>query len=176
MNQPEYVMAHGDISLSHGGLFVADQGHGWAEVVEVTDLDSAVGTTNLVLVEQGQVTIPYRLSAARQAFRQSWQSCGPGSCQDGALSGLDRPTARMLAFAAMWEYGHRDVERCWTIATDREFSEWAGPDRWRVSVERVPLRGQPRGPERWRRPVQVNGDKGLWRWLRVEFGIERASS
>ena len=168
----EYRMVHGDADLTYGGLFVRDMGHGWAEVVEVTDLDSAVGTTNLVLVEQGTVTVPYRLHSARAAFKQSWESCGPAVCGQ-RLGDLGRATGRLAAFAAMWEYGHRDIEQSWTIATDRECDEWAGPDRWRVTESEV-------YSKRWKRhrrmPLRVNGESGLWRWLRRELDIERSES
>jgi hypothetical protein len=159
VSQSTYVMAHGDVDIAYGALFIADQGDSWAEVVEVTDLDSAVGTTNLVLVEQGSVILPTAsLHAAREALRRAWESCG-FTCRPS-----DRATARLMAFAALWEYGHGDRERSWTIATDREYDEWAGPDRWRVT--------RAMGHDRALHPIRVNGTKGLRRWLRSELDIE----
>lgn len=158
-------MAHGDADLSYGGLFIRDMGGGWAEVVEVTDLDSAVGTTNLVEVTQGSVMLPSRsLHAAREALRRAWESCGGPGNGYGRLSELDRPTGRLVAFAALWEYGHGDRERSWVIATDRVFSEWAGPDRWRVNLAM--------GTDHALHPMRVNGSKGLRRWLRSELNVE----
>lgn len=160
----EWTLAYGDVDLAYGGLFIRDQGHGWAEVIEVTDLDSAVGTTNLVEVQEGSVMLPScSLGAAREALRRAWGACGgPGNGTD--LTGLDRTTARLMAFAALWQYGHGDRERSWTIATDRQYSEWAGPDRWRVSSIY--------GHDGAFHPLRVNGTKGLRRWLWRELDCD----
>lgn len=165
----EYRLVHGDVNLNYGALFVRDMGAGWAEVVEVTDLDSAVGTTNLVLVEQGTVAIPYKLGSARETFKHSWEACGPGAC-GRRLSDMDRELARLAGFAAMWEYGYRDVEQSWTLATDREYDEWAGPDRWRVTWHEV---YDERLKRKRKLPIRVSGESGLWRWLRRALHIER---
>ena len=53
----------GDVNLEYGGLFVNldNVRYGYADVVEVTDLDSACGAAGMVLIEKGSVTIKDRL-------------------------------------------------------------------------------------------------------------------
>jgi hypothetical protein len=164
----EYRLVHGDVDLRYGGLFVRDMGDGWAEVVEIEDLDSAVGTTNLVLITQGTVTIPYRFAEARRVFKVAWDACGPGAGGQ-RLSGMDRITARLATFAAIWEYGQRDVERRWTVATDHDYDESTGAERWRVTRQLI---YDERLECNRRMPIVVNGEKGLLRWLRRTLDVE----
>ena len=60
-------------------------------------------------------------------------------------------------------YGCKDIERSWTIATDREYDERTGPDRWRVTRQDV---YDERSRRTVSRPIRVNGERGLRRWLR----------
>lgn len=167
-DQARYRIVHGDVDLRYGGVFVRDMGDGWAEVIEIEDLDSAVGTTNLVLITQGTVTISYRFAEARRIFKVAWDACGPGGCGE-RLGGMDRMTARLAAFAAIWEYGQRDVERTWTIATAHDYDESTGAERWRVTCQLI---YDERLECNRRMPIVVNGEKGLRRWLRRTLDVE----
>jgi hypothetical protein len=102
-----WICAYRDVS-SGEALYVRDDGH-YADLVEVTDLDSAAGADGMLLVEQGSTSIEYagRLAAQRERFRATWNSCGPES----PLAGMGREQARVEAYRALWVFGHRDVER-----------------------------------------------------------------
>lgn len=156
-----YKVAYADVDLTYGGLFIDDRGD-YADVVEVIDLDSATGTTNMVCVDIGNVSIEYALAsyygattylgAQRRMLRQAMEACGPGWHEHFRITGLSRETARMMALAALWQYGHRDIERTTVLATDDEYS--AGLDGG------------------WTPEETVAGEDGLREWLSDQYGIE----
>lgn len=121
----------GDVSLEYGGLFVNldNVRHGYADVVEVTDLDSACGAAGMVLIEKGSVCLDFR------RVRKALGSCG----------WYDRKADRRCRRAAMAEavksYFGMDTGESEVVQTER-----GGPmshDGWRATkvVEHTDLRG-----------------------------------
>lgn len=145
----DWLTMYADVSLVHGGLFVRDEGH-YADVVEVTDLDSATGTTEMVMVEQGSCSIEYASSFAKQRelLAHALAACGP---ERSELVRMPRAMRRAAAYAALWSYGHGDTEHTHVLTTDRT---------------------APRVQDGWEAEGRVNGSKGLVRWLRRMYDIE----
>lgn len=159
----EYQTAYADVNLLYGGLFIRDEGH-WADVIEVIDLDSAAGTRNMTLVGQGSVSIEYvtaghygtttKLGAQRETLRSCMIGAGPGWHEDFRITGLDRDTARMIAYAALWSFGLRDLEESTVLANDTDWSAEA---------------------ESWEPEDTVDGEDGLRDWLSHRYGVETRS-
>lgn len=124
----QYQAVHLDVGdIRYGALFIRDEGH-YADVVEVTDLDSATETTGMVLIEQGSLSIEYagNFAAQRRRFRSAIDTIGSPS-----LTGLTRQNARMLAYSALWEYGYRDIEESHVLAerdVDQKQDGWEAED------------------------------------------------
>lgn len=145
---PDWRTAYADNDILAGGLWIRDYGD-YADVIEVTDLDSAAGTTNMVIVSIGSVGLYGRnLAENRKRVADAVQSCG--------YSGKLPP--RLPIWAALWEYGTRDIESEVIIATDREWS--GGRDGWRPTSHSAGVDGQ---FGKW--IERVAGEKGLQRWL-----------
>jgi len=142
-----FEMVYGDVDISYGGLWIKDCGE-YGDVVEVTDLDSATGTRNMVMVAVGSVGLYGRtLSDNRQRLETAVQS-GIGREAFVKFSGSHR---RLAGWAALWEYGYRDIDQESIIATDPH--DWdGGSDQWKPTERSF-------GPDR------VNGTPGLKRWL-----------
>jgi hypothetical protein len=148
----EWKIAHADANLTYGGLFVRDEGY-WADIVNVEDLADC-GAENMVLVEKGSVSYDHRnLRQSRAEFRSAVVGCGPGWHGEWKITGMSRENARLLAHAALWEYGYKDRDEVNVLTTDREFSQ---PRDGKFTIT-----------------GRVNGEKGLWRWLRRQYDIER---
>jgi len=161
-----FELAYGDVNVLYGGLWIQDHGD-YADVVEVTDLDSAAGATNMVLVSIGSVGLYGRnLAENRQRLDTALES---GMGKDALASIADRKHRRLAAWAALWEYGYRDIDQEHTIATDRD---WQGNrDGWQPDLESYGVDGQ---LGKWRK--RVNGEDGLKRWLAryadIDFSAE----
>lgn len=87
------------------GLWVRDHHRdGYAEVVELTDMDSAAGVPNTLMVEVGVVNAPGKLSEYREIARTMDTRRG--------MAGLTREARRRRWWADIWSYGlHRDIDR-----------------------------------------------------------------
>jgi hypothetical protein len=133
-NEDTYSIAHADVDIQYGGLFIRLV-NDYAEVVEVTDLDSAAGATNLVLVEAGSVYLAastFRAESLRNVWRQVMTDCGPLGDDRFRITGIDRPTLRRMVYAAAWDYGlAKDVDSSVVIATTNRCRNCGDP------IERV---------------------------------------
>lgn len=148
----DFVAVYADRDILYGALYVKDCGD-YAEVVEVTDLDSAAGTTDMVNVSTGSVGLYGRnLADNRRRLTEAFASVG------GFTTTSTREWRRLQAWAALWQYGSRDVDTDVVIATSRDAS--GGRDDWRPTQESYGVDGQ---IARWQ--LRVNGEKGLRRWL-----------
>lgn len=98
---------HGDENVEYGGLFVkcdySDFKYGYLECIRVTDLDSACGFTNAVLIEAITVV------KDRKRLRKAVESCGitPAQSRQAYRTG-GRKAYMMLCADALASYGHYD--------------------------------------------------------------------
>lgn len=103
-------MFSGDVSLVYGGIYVRVTPWGYADVVEVTDLDSACGFEGAVLIEKGSANLPSSLKVIRAVMA----SCG---WTQGRRS-LPKEARRAMLFECLWRYGHRDVDESEVVQTE----------------------------------------------------------
>ena len=98
------LVGYSDPTVSNG-LWVRDHhGDGYADVVELTDMDSAAGVPNTLMVEMGVVNVPGKLSEYREIARTMDTRRG--------IAGLTREARRRRWWADIWSYGlHRDIDR-----------------------------------------------------------------
>lgn len=147
---PEWRTAYADNDILSGGLWIRDYGD-YADVIEVTDLDSAAGTTNMVIVSVGSVGMYGRdLAENRRRIADARQSCGH---EAGTRDNL-----RLRDWASLWECGTRDIESETIMATAKEWS--GGRDAWKPTEHSYGVDGQ---FGKW--IERVNDTKGLKRWL-----------
>lgn len=122
----------GDINLEYGGTFMnfADWKHGYANVVEVTDLDSACGFAGAVLIEERTVTID---DASRYAGALS--TIGATMLPNGDIDDNGQTTYRKNTLAwrmclvwALNAYGAHEIDRSDVVQPDRsepvKFEGW----------------------------------------------------
>jgi hypothetical protein len=123
----EATMWHysGDVNLEYGGVWVQvdryDQRYGYANFVEVTDLDGACGATGMVLVEKG--TVNFDLERIRKAVA----SCGWSE----GIRKLKGAARKAAIIAAVKGYYGMDVDESETIQTFEDAS-WRY-DGWKAT-------------------------------------------
>jgi hypothetical protein len=133
-------------SITYGAEWVKDEGD-CASWVEIVDLDSAAGAESMVLVVERSIGC-YSGSIAEQVQRlRTALESGIGVAEYRAIR--DRATRRAVAWAEMARYGYGDTER--------------------ETVLRLEKGG--RNPDDWRADETVNGEPGLRRWLRQQYGL-----
>lgn len=104
----------GDVGLEHGGTFVKMDNvrYGYAECVEVTDLDSACGADGMCLIEKGTINFDYK------RVRKAIESCG---WIDRGRAKMDKPHRRAMYLQAVKDYYGMDVDGSEVIQTDPTF-------------------------------------------------------
>jgi hypothetical protein len=118
----EYI---GDIDLKYGGLFIstANKQWGYATVIEVIDLESAIGAEGLILIEEHTVITDDPENSAR-----AWKSCGD-----------DRTLLKDVPFIQLVEvlngYGFYDTEKSIVLVTDNYFGDKASWEGWQIDRE-----------------------------------------
>lgn len=114
----------GDISLEHGGTFMrfTEWKHGYAEVVEVTDLDSATGFPGAVLIEERTVIID-----RPEYWSQALGVIGATLIEGDAIEDNGKATYRKGSLAwrmcltyALSAYGYYDGERNECVQPERD--------------------------------------------------------
>jgi hypothetical protein len=105
----------GDVNLEHGGVYCkldpSDLKYGYANCVEVTDLDSACGANGMCLIEVGTVNFDYK------RIRKAAAACGwltPGHR-------VARPHRRAALIEAVKSYYGMEVDRSEVVQTDPTF-------------------------------------------------------
>jgi hypothetical protein len=97
----------GDVNLYHGGTAVrVDRSGGYADVVEMSDLDSAIGQEGCVILERGSVVLTGGLRK-RRYLRSALESFG---WKASDLLQFDRADRANELARALWTYGMRDIE------------------------------------------------------------------
>jgi hypothetical protein len=146
MSSDTYEPVYADVNIEYGGFWVKDQGD-YADWAELTNLDSATGTTGMVLLEFGSVGLYGRNFAEnRKRFNGSFGSCGAGT-----LKGMDHKTGRMAGWQALKSYGYANVDSSIVIRTDGTAP--MSQDGWHaeVTIELEDLPGYLRS--KWDLPV-----------------------
>jgi hypothetical protein len=115
MTTQDFVEMCCDADIGYGGLWIKDCGD-YAEWVEVPDLDSATGTSGLILVESGSVGFYARdLRDARSLLDGALRCCGD---RRNLLAAETRQWRRLMAWGALHGYKRGDVDRWEVIRTD----------------------------------------------------------
>lgn len=97
----------GDVNLYHGGTAVrVDRSGGYADVVEATDLESAIGQEGCIMIERGTVVLTGGLSKRRH-LRSALESFG---WKASDLLQFERAKRADELARALWVYGMRDTE------------------------------------------------------------------
>jgi hypothetical protein len=110
-----FVELYCDVDIRYGGLWIKDCGD-YAEWVEVTDLDSATGTSGLILVASGSVGFYARdLADMRSVLDGALNCCG---YRRNLLAAETREWRRLMAWEALYGYKRGDLERWEVIRTD----------------------------------------------------------
>lgn len=151
----EWVKWYSDVNIRFGALWLRDHGD-YADVLEVTDLESAAGAAGAVLIERGSVGLygyPRSISKQVSRVREALESCGAGvqawrEIEEGKYK-------RLAAWAALWSYGAGDREYSDTVIDDE--------DSWR---ERD-------GQAYWSEPIAatVDGEAGLREYIWRKYGV-----
>jgi hypothetical protein len=112
-----FVEMYCDVDMRYGGLWIKDCGD-YAEWVEVTDLDSATGTSGLILVESGSVGFYARDLRDMRSMLKGALSC----CSDrrNMLAAETRQWRRLMAWEALHGYKRGDLDRWEVIRTDAQ--------------------------------------------------------
>jgi hypothetical protein len=108
MSNPNgYKHYSGDVNLEHGGFFAnLDDWHsGYADVLRVTDLDSACGFDGAVMIERLAVIIPTNIKEAKRIY----SSCG----WENGLPGDTSESRKMAIIDACLSYGAYDPHDGW---------------------------------------------------------------
>lgn len=124
----------GDLNLQHGGIYVRVDGTSYADVVEVSDLDSAIGYADAYLIESGSV--PFQGDrAARERTRSALSTVGLTMAD---LRALPRAQRRFELARALWVYGFRDSDRQETVTMGAKAAEsfdgWNADTRLRANA------------------------------------------
>ena len=114
---PAWQEAYADVNITYGGLWIKDYGD-YADVLEVTDIDSATGAPGRVLVDIGSVGFYTR--SASDAVKRLRSALSSAGCGADALLGMTGNERRLAAWEAMWNYGLGDREESRIIAHDSE--------------------------------------------------------
>jgi hypothetical protein len=121
----------GDINLEHGGTFInfSDLKYGYANVVEVTDLDSAIGFSGAILIEERTVITDHK-----ERWPSALSTIGASLLPNGDIDDNGRPIRkdslawRMCLVYALSAYGHYDTDRSETLQPDPDgplsFDSW----------------------------------------------------
>lgn len=124
-----FVECYADVDVRYGGVWIKDCGD-YAEWVEVTDLDSATGTTGMVLVESGSVSFYSRdLHEIRSMLDRALSCCGDRKL---LLETSDRKWKRLMAWEALHGYKRGDIDQSVIVLTDREAP--AHQDGWHADM------------------------------------------
>jgi hypothetical protein len=124
----------GDISLEHGGTFFdfSDMKHGYATTVEVTDLESAIGFSGAILVEERSV-----ITDQKERWPEALSTIGASLLPNGDIADNKRTLRkdslgwRMCLVYALSSYGYFDTHRSETVQPDPD-----GPlshDNWQAT-------------------------------------------
>lgn len=99
----------GDINAEHGGKWIRDRGE-YADIYEITDLDSAMGFDGAVMIERKSVGFYSRsLAENKRRLKSALGSWGLSvSMIPNQIKG--RAKQRAVIWEAMSEYGYGDSE------------------------------------------------------------------
>lgn len=149
-NDDAYMIAYADSNIQYGGLFVKLEDD-YAMIVEVTDLDSATGANNLVLIESGSVSVSNgwtahfdRPKSLRDVWRDLMSSYGPLDSQGFKVTGIDRLTLRRMLYVASWQYGlEKGIDTSIVLATSNRCKHCGDPIE--PTNDRFPILRKPHG-------------------------------
>lgn len=117
----------GDRNLEYGGKFykLDDWEHGYAECVDVTDLDSACGFTGGLIIEVGTITL-----RSDEGHANALRCCGT-VLED--LDNLSTERGKLMLLDALMVYYGMDVDRREVVQTHEEgpmqFDGWKADRR-----------------------------------------------
>jgi hypothetical protein len=156
---PDWTEVYSDVDITQGAMWIKDYG-GYADILEVTDLDSACGAVGRVLVTEGSVGLYGRGTRSNAArLCNALESCGMGVRAHREIE--NREARRADAWRAMRAYGYGDTEREIVLQVEAmDNNEMAESDaHWGLG-------------DSWRPHCVVDGEAGLRAWLHERYDVD----
>lgn len=148
MAQTDWTIVYQDMGGVVYGLFAIKDDHGYAEFIELSDLDGGAGATGMVLVERGTIGVyASTIGAARKRITDAMTTCDMSTIRG---PGFTRAERRMRTWQALRSGDGGDVASSTVIQTDTD----------------GPMQSQG-----WKAELVLDGGAAVAAWLVETYGI-----